>query len=57
MIQVSPEDEFTFVLNGKDLQILIAGLGELPHKIAQPLEMKLGEQIHRQRPQPAQAQG
>jgi len=48
MITIQPTDEFDVKLTGDDLRILLAGLGELPHKVAAPLENKLQQQVELQ---------
>lgn len=46
-IPVSASDEFNIVLTGAHLAAIIAGLGELPHKIADPLEAHLASEVQR----------
>jgi hypothetical protein len=45
MITIDAKDVFELTLTGQDLQAVVAGLGELPHKLAQPVEAKILEQI------------
>lgn len=48
MITIKPTDEYTLKVTGDDLQILMAGLGELQHKHASPVEAKLYKQLEEQ---------
>jgi hypothetical protein len=48
MITIQPDDEFTLKVTGADLQAIMAGLGEIPHKIATPLEGKILKQLEEQ---------
>lgn len=48
MIEIKPDQKFNFTLTGIDLQTIAMGLGEIPHKLARPVEMKLIEQINAQ---------
>ena len=46
--QVQNDTEFTFVLTAADLNVLFGGLGEMPHRISDPLIQKLQQQIQNQ---------
>lgn len=45
--------EFTFTVTEQEANMLIAGLQELPAKLANPLTKKLQEQAQEQVPPPA----
>lgn len=48
MITIDAKDVFELILTGQDLQAVVAGLGELAHKVAQPVEAKIMEQLRAQ---------
>lgn len=48
MITIQAEQTYTLKLTGLDLQALMAGLGEIPHKVAAPVEAKIGKQLEEQ---------
>jgi hypothetical protein len=52
MIEVKPEDKFMLAVTGLELQVLVTGLGELPHKIAGPVEGAILKQVEEQAKKP-----
>lgn len=46
--QVQNDTEFNFTLTAADLNILFSALGEMPHRISDPLIQKLQKQIQDQ---------
>lgn len=47
-IKVQKNQELAFVLSVEAVQVILAGLDELQHKVAKPIEIMLMEQIQKQ---------
>lgn len=50
-INIDLNREYTLKVTGSDIIHLINGLGELPHKIAGPLERKIVDQLVEPKPE------
>lgn len=48
-IDIRNDEMLTLRITGADLQVLVTGLGELPHKLAAPVEAKLVQQVTEQK--------
>jgi hypothetical protein len=46
--------EFTFTVNEQEANMIVAGLQELPAKVANPLTQKLQQQAQEQMPPPGE---
>lgn len=45
MVTIQADQTYTLKLTGLEIQALIAGLGEIPHRVAAPVEANISKQL------------